>query len=590
VLRTRFAVVAILAIGTALGGRPAAAADPAWAAEIPAAKQRQDADKAAASPKSFVMKAEQASDRDKSSLVLRYLLARAYALSSREADALVVYGEVLSMDPRCWYALHDRGILRYKTALAAAKGDPSKIGTAAPDDAAAAEKDLRQAVTVKPDYLDALQALAAVQYGRGAIADEIKTLSRILDVEPGSMQARYKMVEAYLGLNQTSQAESELRPLLAAQPKDPQLRMLQARVRLAQNDANAAKTIYRQLAEEFPNSAVATMALLQHRSLAYKTNDRDAAIWSQEALRRIVKTNAEREKISAELDKLRHEAAGGEPSGPPTAEQLVALMNHDDPAARKSALVWIWRVSTAAAAKPGSGTPFPAPVLMGVIAHTDARHEPVPENRVLALRALEKYGTNLSAIVRQSLRDADLRVRLAAVDALVEMNHPLGIGALAPHAFAVDPRERAVAALFPRPDAAPDEATAGAARTGVYLLAHVAAPTLEDETPAAQEAAFRAWWGGAESRDAKLHAIDAVYDARDLFPEQVLAPFLSDADDVVRAAAYHKMRAVAEGTKGAGPRGDWWRSLPVLSEALLTPGGRAEFASALAAWLARSPR
>ena len=65
-------------------------------------------------------------------------------------------------------------------------------------DNAGAEADYRQAVTLKPDFVDALQPLGVLFVETKRFDEGIKLFQRVLDYEPTRESARLQIVEALI--------------------------------------------------------------------------------------------------------------------------------------------------------------------------------------------------------------------------------------------------------------------------------------------------------------------------------------------------------------------------------------------------------
>ncbi len=564
------AVLAALASLPLAGG--IARADEPWEAAIQAGIEQQESDVVRLGIQRLVTNAEAKDLRDPG-LVSRYLLARAYGRAGKDADAIATYGEAIGLDARCHLAWRDRGLLFLR---AAAKGQPGQTdfvqaAKSRPKEMASAEQDLQRAVDLKPRYLEALRPLAQVKMGLEKLDEASVVLNRILDVAPGDETARFQLADVHLRSKRLPDALRQVEMLLSRKPTDPGVQHMKARILAAQGDTAGAMAIFRRLAEDNP---AARPPLNEYLMLAEKAKDRPGLVWALEALRRIARSADERQKLSAMIDRLRQDdpPETAAPKGPPTAEQLAALIAGEDLEARAAALSYVLRRSVASV-KAKTPVQLEPPVVKAVLRVLGDDEKKPSAHRMLALRILGMYGPDLAAVVRLSLKDRDPTVRLVAVDSLVDLANPASVVALAPYA---------------RLEGKEDRALATAARAALYAVAGVPPPDAE-ETPEAQAAAFHAWWTSPLSRDAKLRSIEKAFATHDLFIDDLLHPMLADSDDAVRVKAYLALKAVSEGFRAPGPRGDWLRSLPVLDERVLKPEGRDEFAAAVESWWKRRP-
>ncbi|MCC7140428.1 MAG: tetratricopeptide repeat protein [Planctomycetes bacterium] len=540
----------VLALGAV---RSASAADapgaPPWARAITDGVADQDREIAQRGAKAVMTrwanKAQRASD-----LVTLYLLARAYGKAGDAASALSTYTDVLRAEPRCWFAWRDRGVLRL-------------LGK----DRTGGESDLRQAVSLQPAYVDALQPLGDLLVDDKRFEEGVRVLRAALDAEPGNDRVRLQLVAAYAEWGRPREAIATLDPLISRAPRDPGLRLLRARLVSETGDLAGAMAAMRQLATEAPDRQEPLRAWL---GVAQKAGDvaPDDLLWVLERLRRLL-TGDERKRLDVEIDKIRRQVASGGAAAPPakpTPELIARQMRDADPKARERAMLWLVLAAKEDFVVGGD-------LLVALVERLDDRREPVATNRALALAVFERWSDpRLAPVVRTSLRDADGRVRCRAADALGSMGNLLAVPVLSVHAVGTDVE------------------LATAARLAVYALAKTVAPEAEP-TPEAQVVAFQTWWAGALARDVKLRAVDAVMGSADIAPYDVLYPLALDDDPAVWTVAYRALGKLAAQAAGAtAPRAVWMRALPVVPDADLVAEKRDAYRTTLSSWWGKRPQ
>lgn len=560
----RVALPALLALASLAGGpllvatapRAAAAGDEAWVAPLRAASDAQDAEIARSSAKSVASRLESQTSRNRDDYGLLYLLARAYGKDGRYADAITTYGECLALQPGCWLAWRDRGVLKW-------------IAKPPAQDLAGAEKDLRQAVTLNPRYLAALQELGALLLEQKRWFDGITALNRALEIDPQLDSARLQIAEAFLDMGRPNEAQQTLDQLLRKSPRDPRLQHLHGRILVAKGDFAGAQAVFKQLAQTNPESRVPLVAWLD-AAVRAKTMDADEGVWVLERLRRLARTPDEVSKITKQIEDLRRQASktggAGEPKGPPSAADLATALRSPDVRVREHALFYV--IDRSIERSP-EGFTITEDLKVAIVEQLGKADDASVLVRALSLEILSHYGTeDLAGIVMASLRDPNPIVRRKAADALALLKNPVGIAALAPYVKG------------------PDLELAVAARHAIYALAKKTPPD-GDRVPETQLATFTEWWAGAEGRTAKVTAIKAVVGAPVRFPEVLVFPFAySDADEEVVAAAYKALAALVPLAVGDSPWSAWMRTLPVLDPSKVPP---VERKAALGAWYVKRP-
>jgi tetratricopeptide (TPR) repeat protein len=551
-LRTALLSLAVVAAGTR------AFAEEPWERAIRDGIADQDAQIASSGVKRAITLLEGRASRNPD-VVNLYLLSRAYGKAKEYRDAFAQYGEVLKTQPACYFAHRDLGMLHYELAKGTTPAEPGRL--------AQAERSLAEALRLRPGYLEALRPLAEVKLLRKDAVGAVAVLEQILDHAPKDDTARVMLVEAQLLAGRLDDALRGVSGLLQREPRNPSLRHLRGRVLLAKGEVDEATKTFRGLAEENPSVRAPLEAYLLAATKSQATTA-DDFLWGLERLLRLAKTPEEQKRLGSEIDRIRSASSGkppGVPQGPPDAATQVKLLSDADARVRLAVLRWIW--------SPGPpGGLDPHVLRYGIVPRLDGFREPVAAHRKWALRILAKYGSqNLVAIARLSLGDPDAEVRALAADAVGELKSLAGIAALARHVED------------------PDPTVAVAARAWIYRLAGESPPESE-ETPAAQAAAFRAWWEAPARVDLKRRVVDAVLRTNDLFAEDLLVAFALEPDPSLALAAYRGLRQVAAVAKKKTPRDEWMASLPALSdEAFAGPGLKAS-QEALSQWWKRRPR
>lgn len=528
----RLVAVLVGALVLWLGARPLLAAGEAWAKPLRQAADAQDAEIARSSAKAVWARLESQTSRNPDDWGLLYLLARAYGKDDRRADAITTYGQCLAKEPGVWLAWRDRGVLHWL------EKNPK-----------AAESDLRRAISLDPNYLEAIQPLGALLLEQGRPKEAIETLKRALEIDPRLDSARIQIVEGYLALNAPDHALRTLEPLLGQARNDPRLLLVKARILAHKSDFAGAQALAKDVALRNPE-ARAPLVFWLDCAIRAKSLDADEGIWVLERLQRLARSKEEQAKIRAQIDDLRRQAAAKQappptPKGPPTPSELAAALRAEDVAVRERALFYILERTREDLPIQGELTAAILSQLRRVDADP-AKDGGLVRNRALALEVLGRYATpEFAIVVIDSLRDPSSRVRCKAADVIADLGSAVGIAAL--WHYALDPRD-------------PDLAIS--ARRAVYVLAQKPFPVV-DEDPKAQADAFRAWWESAAAQAAKTAAIDAVVRALPRFPEKLLFRFAyQDGDEVVAKKAYVAIADLVTHAEGDAPWSKWMRSFP----------------------------
>ncbi len=181
-------------------------------------------------------------------------------------NALTTYGDVLKLEPGMWFALRDRGVLRW-------------ISKPPATDLVGAEQDLRQAIALQPRYADALQPLGDLLVDTKRYEEGIKVLKRVLDVDPSRDSARVQIVEAYadVGAPGRSRPSTALEVLIRKSPRNLGMRLLKARLVGEAGDPPAAQTSSRPSRDEYPDKPDPLVDVDRRSSSKEKTLDPDEA-------------------------------------------------------------------------------------------------------------------------------------------------------------------------------------------------------------------------------------------------------------------------------------------------------------------------
>ncbi len=526
--RIRGGLVALAMAALSLGFVRTAVAEEAWEKAIRDGIADQDRELARTSPKQIKLKMSGRVARDPADLVSHYLLARAYGKDGDDASAIQTYTETLALQPKCYFALRDRGVLAWKR-----------------KDVGGAETDLRAAIAIAPDYARARQDLAAVLLQTKRAEEATVHLSRVLDAEPANIPARLQLVEAYGELSRPDDGLKTLRPLLASDSRDPGYRLLEARMWVLQGKIAEAQEAFVALARENPDSPEPLTAWLLAAERG-KRGDPDTAVWVYERLARLARDDNTRRTLHDEAEKIRTRAHAPKTasSAPPTLSEIASLLRSKEPERRLLILQWL--VAPVETERPPELSGDALKALMERIAK---EYEPVARHRALAIVALAGgHDPRMAPFLRIGLADEDDQVRAIAASVLGDLDNLAVLGAL----------------VGPASTPAASE-SAAAARTAAYRLMRAPSPPPQGIGAAAAQAdadAFKVWWGSPQARIVKLRAIDAVLSAEEKRPWEVLYPFVADEDPAVWTSAYAALKRVAAPATGATPFEVWMRRLP----------------------------
>lgn len=76
----------------------------------------------------------------------------------------------------------------------------------------------KQALTLRPDYPDALNNLATVHNHYSRRQEAMALLARALELQPGHLQARYNLAMTFYDLGMLKEAEEQFRTIILLQP------------------------------------------------------------------------------------------------------------------------------------------------------------------------------------------------------------------------------------------------------------------------------------------------------------------------------------------------------------------------------------
>ncbi len=472
-------------------------------------------------------------------IVRLYLLARAYGIAGDPDSAKSVYTEALRAEPRLYFAYHDLAM------LALGRDPPDEQG---------AERDLRRAIGINPDFLTAQRKLAVLLLRMKRTDEAVGFLRRIVDGDPGDPQARYLLAHALVQAERLDAAEAEIEQLLEREPRNDTYRMLLGAVLIGRGDAKKAFSVYRGIATRNPQSRDALAGCLHALDrMRDETGSPDTEdyLWALEGLLRLETDSARREKLREAIDQVRKAAAGGATGGegPPSDADLASRLPQLEPERRVAALKYVYVRKDA-----------PSPdLLRTVIGRLSPSAEPDPRARVWALRILGRFGGyGLVGLVRHSLADPAVEVRPIAADALVELAE-------------TDPSAHAVAVLaLGRVAGAEDPLFGPAARANLGKLAGATFPAVADASPEAKREAFLRWWQGPRGVEVRRVALSKVGGLRDPAADSLLLPYLRDTDPGVRRAAWKALwdeRTRLLGTTGLdAARRAWLQAMPPYRE------------------------
>lgn len=479
-----------------------------------------------------------------------YLLGRAYgkrADSAKKdvASARQAFQEVLALEPGCYFAHRDLGIL----ALGETPPNPQE-----------AEASLQRALAANPSFVQALRDLARLCSELKRPADAIVHLKRVIDLEPSDHHAAALLVLALLELDRVDEARRQADALLKGQPTNAVFRDVRAEVELAAGNFDAALTLWRQLQAENPSATKPLWGqwrALITKSKAGQPTAKEDMIGVLDRLFILERDPEKRAKLKELGDALR--APPPDPNKPPEDADLLRAFESPDEQVRVKSLAYV----TFRREKPSMA------VLRGVIARIDPAREPAPSVRASALAALaQQGGFGLLGLVRHSLHDLNPGVRQAALLAVESLGEQS------------DAARRSAFVVLGGLALDADRQLAAGARSATLRQANLGA-TGEEASEAEQLEAWKVWWAGPMGTDHKIRALQAYAEIKDPRSDQVLVPYLEDPDAFVVEAAYKAL--VALGPTLSDPVvAEWVSRIPRFVEGSFKPAG-------LKTWLGMRP-
>jgi tetratricopeptide (TPR) repeat protein len=204
-----------------------------------------------------------------------YLLASALARAGRGDEAIAALRRTVELKPdhpEAWRELAD-----HLHAIGDAGGADSayarhvQCSTSNPvlrqaaialvrKDLAEAEKLLKAYLMQSPTDVPAIRMLAEVAARLGRDDDAIKLLERCLELAPGFTAARYNYAILLYRRNDALAGLSEIRRLLAVDPRNPSYRNLHAVLLSRVSEYRQASEIYQELLAEYPSNAKAWLS------------------------------------------------------------------------------------------------------------------------------------------------------------------------------------------------------------------------------------------------------------------------------------------------------------------------------------------
>jgi len=487
-----------------------------------------------------------------------YLLGRAYGkrsdLARKDvANARQVLKEVLALEPGCYFAHRDLGILALN---------------ATPPDAKEAEASLQRALLANPSFVQAHRDLARLCSDQKRPKDAIVHLKRVIDLEPTDMAAGALLVLALIELKSIDEARVRADALIKGAPGNATFRDVRAEVELAAGNFDAAIAMWRQLQAE--NQGATKPLWGQWRAWTAKAKAGHNV--DKEAMLAIVDRLSMLERDKEKIAKLRElgnamRAPPPDPNKPPDDATLLRALESPDEKVRTQALAYI----TFRAEKPSMA------VLRGVIARIGPGREPSPAVRASALAVLSQHGGfGMLGLVRHSLNDTDLGVRQAALLAVESLGEQS------------DGARRSAFLILGGYALDADRVLAAGARNATLRQAQLH-PTGEEGTEAEELEAWKAWWSGPMGGDLKIRALEAYAEIKDPRADQVLVPFLEDPDVFVVQAAYKALVAAGPGLSDPVIK-EWVGRIPLFLEGSFQPAKRESVSAGLKTWLTMKPQ
>ncbi len=442
-------------------------------------------------------------------------VARLEAAAAKDyAAAMSAYQDVLRVSRRCYFAYHDMGVIALQ---------------AATDRRDVAAQYLRRAWQLKPSYTAPLRQLTLLYMTDRNWREAIPVLRELIRIEPDDVKARAALIEAHTQLKQFDEAhrriDAELAKAAPNSPTDHVFRLLQAGVHLAAQDTDRALELYKQLVIDLPahpQPLQGYMRCLVVREKLKQPVHPDDMLWVLQRMYRRATSDEEKKDIRAKIDELKAQIANfsDQPARDLTEEEkIIALMTGKDEDLRFKVMTFITMLAQ----------PPPRPVWSTVLKRITAAGEPSGRVRAQAVRAIGVHGGfALMPVLRLVLaQDADRRVRLAAVDAVLKQGE-----------LSVDARDAGVLILARHVD---DKDRQVAAEIRFALLQSAKgrlAIDRADSTDAQHRAAFLEWWNGPVGSEARIRGLRAYPALMDVHVQDVLLPYVSSSSFFEMRAAY----------------------------------------------------
>ena len=544
--------------------------------------QRQDIRRGTA-PKQLVQRALRATRRDPG-IDKVYLLGRAYGVhaqyhrakarnvrseaakqrhlqqaSSLHGEAMAAYRDVIKQAPRCYYAMHDMGVL---------------VLQADPKAKRAAFEHFRSAYRANPRYLPTVRQLITLYLDQKQFGVAVPLIQGLLKEAPGDQEARARLVAAYTALEQYDAAERELRPLLDSRPGSPTLLALQADLDRRRGNAQRAIDGYVKLARINPNvptGFVGVIQIVEAERKAGRDVDLKAYRLAIKGLLRLERDPERRKHLEQGLLRVDHELAnpGGETTdGPPTLPQLMHALKSPDPQRR-------WNGVVGLLTREEKATPE---IVRTLATRLSADVEPAAPVRAAVVRGLGVMtGSRLAPLLRMSLGDVNERVRIETVDTLA---------GIARRVLRVRGAVIAILGLYVD---VPEVELASAARSGILALTDTRLFDMTEESDdAAWRRAFLEWWRGPIGADAQIRALEGYHQLGDRRPETVLLPYLRTSDFFVWKAAYEALGSAAKHVREPAMKA-WYAKRPQFAPERLQKAQWPALKGEMEAWLAGRP-
>ena len=481
-------------------------------------------------------------------------------------EAMAIYGDVLKKAPRCYYALHDIGVLELQR-------DPKATRTAFGH--------LSRGYGINRNYTPIQRQLIQLYLGGRQYAEAIPLLQRLIDLDPEDVEARLRLVSCYAASKKFDLAYAQVDPMIAKTPGN--LHFLHTRARLDTQTGKYVRAIatFRRLARANPNVSIAYHGILEclraiggsdQKGVVEKlpTANEDA-LFALKGLLRLERDPKMRKQYDEHIAQVEHRLAnpaGSGDGGPPTTEQLLHALEGPDAKLRVQSIHFLWLREE----KPTNE------VLRAVARHLAPKNEAEPHVRAAAVRALAHMsGTRLIPLIRHALRDPEAGVRIEATDVLA---------AIAARDAAA--KETVLVILGSRTGDR-DVVAAAVARAGVLAVAGINLLDVGPESSDAEwRAAFEAWWNSTEGEEILIRALERYHTSGDREPDQVLLPYLATDEFYVFRAVYRALEKAAEqATVDAWKR--WYAAMPRFPVERLKKENHASLKSEMDAWVARRP-